>query len=313
MNGKTRRIPVALAAALLVAALGAPLVAGETSRGGAFLPLGWDARGMSLGGAATVLVRDEQAAYWNPANLVYLDGVGLGGGMVKLVAGLPSNYGTFAAGAGLGEARLSPERSYAWHRFSMAVSLSQLGLELAGGSGWDETTVGVSAAYAFTHFSAIGVTLRGLANRTDLADADASGYAVDVGVTERITRRAWFALCARNVTGSVSYPDRKESFDALWNVALAAEDLPGGLAAECDVVLKGSAISRFLAGAELPIAGRLLRVTGGLDIRLTEGERTIPSFGIGSGWRFAEVFAGFVFDPLDAFGQRTYVTARLAF
>lgn len=313
MSGKPHIAPRVLAVALLAAAIAAPAAAGETSRGGAFLPLGWDARGMSLGGAATILARDEQAAYWNPANLVFLDGVGLGGGMVRLVPGLPSNYGTFSAGAGLGEGRRAPDDSYRWHRFSAAVSLSQLGLELAGGSGWDETSVGVSAAYAFTHFSSVGVTLRGLASRTDLADADASGYAVDVGVTERITRRAWFAVCARNVAGSVSYPDRKESFDALWNVALAAEDLPGGLAAECDVVLKGSAISRFLAGAELPIAGRLLRVTGGLDIRLTEGERTIPSFGFGSGWRFAEIFAGFVFDPVDAFGQRTYVTARLEF
>jgi hypothetical protein len=195
MKRPLRRACAALAATIVAAAVACPAArAGETSRGGAFLPLGWDARGMSLGGAATVLVRGEESAYWNPANLSYIDGGGVSIGMVQLVEGLPSRYSTFSAGIGFGEAALDPDSSYRSHRFAMALSISQLGLELAGGSGWDETTLGLSAAYAFTSYSSVGLTIRGLKNKTDLADAGASGWAVDLGLTERITRRIIHAI-----------------------------------------------------------------------------------------------------------------------
>jgi hypothetical protein len=314
MKRPLRRACAALAATIVAAAVACPAArAGETSRGGAFLPLGWDARGMSLGGAATVLVRGEESAYWNPANLSYIDGGGVSIGMVQLVEGLPSRYSTFSAGIGFGEAALDPDSSYRSHRFAMALSISQLGLELAGGSGWDETTLGLSAAYAFTSYSSVGLTIRGLKNKTDLADAGASGWAVDLGLTERITRRIWIGIAARDVASRIAWPERSESLDPRWSVAIAAVDLPGRVSVEFDVVLKRGALERVLAGAEMRVYENLLVLAGGLDTRLIDGERTIPSFGFGSSYGFVELFAGFSFDPLDAFGRRTRISLSLDF
>lgn len=301
--------------AILVAASAFPpaIRAGESSRGGTFLPLGWDARGMSLGGAATVLVKGEESAYWNPANLVYLERGGVSAGTVQLVEGLPSRHSTFSAGIGLGEAASDPDSAYRWHRFALALSVSQLGLELARGSGWTENTIGFSAAYAFTAYSAVGITVRGLSSRTEVADADAWGWAIDVGLTERVTRRVWLGIAARDVASRVSYPERAESLDPRWNIALAAADLPGRVSAECDVVFKGGAIERVLAGAEIAVYERYLVLAAGVDTRLIEGERTIPSFGFGTSYRFVELFAGFSFDPLDAFGRRTRLSVGFDF
>ena len=314
MNEPLRRTICALGAIAAAGSIAASMaLAGETSRGGAFLPLGWDARGMSLGGAATVLVRGEESAYWNPANLAYIERGGVSLGMVQLVDGLPSRYSTFSAGIGFGEASYDPDSTLRSHRFAMALSISQLGLELAGGSGWDETTLGLSAAYAFTSYSSFGLTVRGLKNKTDLADAGASGWAVDLGLTERITRRVWLGIAARDVAGRVSWPARSETLDPRWNVAIAVTDLPGRLSMEWDVVLKRGSIERVLAGAEIRVYEDLLVLAGGLDARLVEGERTIPSFGVGSSYGFVELFAGFSFDPLDEFGRRTRVSLSFDF
>lgn len=311
-----RRFTVAfllLGAAAAAAFRCTPASAGESSRGGAFQPLGWDARGESLGGAAAVLVRGEESAYWNPANLVYVGRGGVSVGMVQLVDGLPSRFSTFAAGIGFGEAAFDPDSTRRSHRFAMALSISQLGLELANGSGWDETTIGLSAAYAFTSYSSIGLTVRGLKSTTDLAAAGASGWAIDLGLTERITRRLWLAIAARDAASRVSWPERSETLDPRWSIALAGDDLPWGISVECDVVLKRGALERVLAGAQVEAYGDLLVVAGGLDTRLIEGERTIPSFGVGSSYGFVEMFAGFSFDPLDAFGRRTRLSVSFDF
>jgi hypothetical protein len=308
------RIASGLIAAAALAIAGAPPVrAGESSRGGSFLPLGWDAKGMSLGGAASVLIRGEESAYWNPANLVFIERGGLSLGMVELVQDLPSRYSIFAGGLGFGEAHIEPDSTFRWHRFALALSGSALGLELAGGSAWDENTIGLSAAYAFTAYSALGVTVRGLWNRTGLSEADARGWAVDLGLTERVTRRIWVAIAARNVASRISYPQRSESVDPTWNFAVALRDLLGSVSTEFDVVLKRSSIERLQAGAELPIYERYFVVTGGLDVRLIEGERTIPSFGLGSSYGFAEIFIGFSFDPVEAFGRHTHISLSLDF
>ena len=313
MKSATRSAILGVAAAVFAAAVSPAVHAGESSRGGAFLPLGWDAKGLSLGGAATVRARGVECAYWNPANRVYVERAGASVGTVRLVEGLPSRYSTFSAAIGLGEPASDSASSRPWHRLTVALSASQLGLELAEGSGWSESTLGLSASYAFTPYSAIGVTARALRSATDIADADAWGWAVDIGVTERLTRRLWFGVSARDVASRISYPERSESLDPLWNIAFAATDLPGRVSAEFDIVLKRGEIDRLLAGAEIRVYEEYLVVAGGVDMRLIEGERTIPSFGFGTSYGFAELFAGFSFDPLDAFGRRTHLTLGVDF
>jgi len=314
MRTVLRRTRFRIAAILIAsAALCAHARAGETSRGGAFLPLGWDARGASLGGAATILARDERSAYWNPANLTYLTRPRISFGTTELIEGVDSRYSTFCAGAGLTEKLSYPDSNTIWRRFAVALSASHLGLVLSEGSGWGESTLGISAAYAFTNYSSIGVTLRALKNWTDLENADAWGMALDLGVTERLGSHTWFALAARNVLNEVSYSGRKEQLEPVWNIAFAYERLFDRVSIECDAVVKNSALNRFLAGIECSIVDDLLYVTGGADCRLTEGERAIPSFGLRASYRVAELALGFSFDPQEAFGTQSRVSLGLMF
>lgn len=304
---------VLLASLAATAAVPRAARAAESARGGTFLPLGWDARGAALGGAATVLITDERSAYWNPANLVFIGGPRVSFGTVTLVEGLPSRYSTFTAGAGFAEAALSPDSTYRWRRFAMALSGSHLGLELSEGSGWSESTFGVSAGYAITNYNAVGITVRVAKSWTDVEDADAWGAALDVGLTERVTRHLVFAVAGRNVLSQITYPERTETLDPSWNIALAYEDFFDRLSAECDVVLKDGSMTRFLAGAELVVARNLFFVSGGVDVRLSEGERAIPCFGLGTTFSMSEINLGFSFDPEDGFGRQTRISMGLVF
>jgi hypothetical protein len=302
-------------AAILVgaAALCTQARAGETSRGGTFLPLGWDARGAGLGGAATILVRDERSSYWNPANLTHLTDPRVSFGTTRLIEGLESRFSTLCVGAGLTEELSFPDSTFKWRRFAVALSASHLGLVLSEGSEWGEGALGFSAAYAISNYNSVGLTLRILKNWTDLENADASGLALDAGVTERLSSHTWFALAGKNVLNRVSYPDRKEQLDPVWNVALAYERLLGLISIECDAVLKNKVLNRFLTGIECSVAEDLFFVAGGLDCRLTEGERVIPSFGFGSSYRIYEVAGSFSFDPDEALGTQTRLSLSLIF
>ena len=151
-----------LAAALIAASFAAGLPrgaeAGEGSRGGTFLPLGWDARGQALGGAGALLVRDEGAVYWNPANLVFLDSPGAGIGTMQPFPGLANRYTVLSAGTGLLDRRVSRDGLVTVRRLALAVSVSHLGLDLAGGSAWNEGTGGVSVAWSFNAYNYIGLS-----------------------------------------------------------------------------------------------------------------------------------------------------------
>ena len=314
MRTARKEVILRIAAILIGAtALCGQAQAGETSRGGTFLPLGWDSRGASLGGAATILVRDERSSYWNPANLTYLTHPRVSFGTTKLIEGLDSRFSTLCAGAGLAGKLYSPDSTFTWRRFAVALSVSHLGLVLSEGSPWGESSLGFSAAYAISNYNSVGLTLRVLKNWTDLENADAWGMALDLGVTERLSNHTWFALAGKNVLNQVSYPGRKEQLDAVWNIALAYERLFGRISIECDAVIKNNVLNRFLAGIECSISKDLFFVAGGLDCRLTEGERAIPSFGVGTSFRLSELGLSFSFDPEEAFGTQTRLSLSLIF
>ncbi|MBN1883892.1 MAG: hypothetical protein JW876_00040 [Candidatus Krumholzibacteriota bacterium] len=292
----------------------APATAGEASQGGSFVPMGWDAFGEGLGGAASILVRDDRAAHWNPANLVFLEGARATFGSTKPVPGMNAWYSILSVGTGLLDTREAPDSTGpSMRRLAVALSVSHLGLELAGGSGWNEGSIGFSAAYSTGTNTALGLTLRGLGAWSDLDDADASGIAVDAGFTMRLTGQVFLAVVGRNLASSVSWSDRTDEIEPDIVFAGSYERIAGLVSAGCDLVLRDGEMHRVLFGATAEIAGGLLFVSGGADVRLTDGERTIPTLGAGSRWMGAEVALAFSFDPEDAFGRRTRVSAGFAF
>ncbi|MCK4236459.1 MAG: hypothetical protein KAX38_05020, partial [Candidatus Krumholzibacteria bacterium] len=237
-----------LLVSLLLTALFSPLAAGESSRGGTFLPLGWDARGQGLGGAATILIRDDRSAYWNPANLTFLMSPSFSLGTTKPVPDLDNRYSIFSIGTGLLDTRSENRADVAVRRFGAALSVTHLGLKLAGGSNWSESTIGISGAFSPNHYNSVGFTWRMLRHWSDLDDTDASGMALDIGWTALLRKRLWLGVVGRNVFSTISYPHRDEEIDPTWNIALAYEGLLDRISTECDAVLKNGELNRFLAG-----------------------------------------------------------------
>jgi len=337
-----------LIASVLCAALGPPAQASEFSRGGTFILPAWDARGAALGGAATILIRDERSAYWNPANLVFLASARITAGTMEPVPGLDDRYsiicagialfekspGADATGAGLTGLPASPEiavdttgvadtsRAIAAagldttlirKTWGFAVSATHLGLHLAQGSSWNENTLGLSAAFAPTRRTAFGVTVRMMKSSTDAADANSWGAAFDAGVIEQVTHHLWLAVTAKNVLSHVRYPHRTDTLDVSVNVAAAYRGLFDRISLECDAVVKYGVLNRLLTGVEIAAIPDLVFLLVGSDIRMSQEARVIPSFGLATSYRFAEIALSESFDPEGAFGRQTRVSMSLLF
>ncbi len=311
MNAVARNIRTAtalIAVIAVMAALPAPLGAAEYTRGGTFLPMGWDARGEGMGHAATILIRDDRSVFWNPANLTFLSSARISVGTMKPVPDLDAYYSVLSAGMGLMDTRSHPDLDHSLRRFGVGVMVSHLGLNLAGGSRWNEGTFGLSAAFAPNHYNSFGVTFKAMKSWNDLTDADASGFAADFGWTGLVRGRLWLAVVGRNFASLVTYPERDEEIDPVWNFAVAYDRIVDRVSVEFDTVFKNGAFSRFLIGGEVILVRDILFATGGVDYRINEGKRAIPTFGFGSLYGGIEIAIAFTFDPEDAFGRKTRVS-----
>jgi len=308
MSGRIR-----ITAALLLL-LPASAAAGEGSRGGTFLPLGWDARGQALGGAGTILVRDEAAVYWNPANLVFMTSPGAGMGTTKPVPGLDNLYTVASFATGLLDERTSVDGAVRVRRLAAGVSVSHLGLELAGGSGWNEGTFGLSAAFSFNPYTFIGVGWRMMKSWSDVDDAGAWGSAFDVGAVTRLSRHMWLAATARDIWSVVHYPESSWEVGPTVSLAASLEDiLFGRLSAEFDVVLREGEINGYRAGGELVMIRDMLWLQAGADIRAVNYSRKIPWCGLTAGIGGARLSLAFGFDPDTDLGRQTRVSAAYRF
>ncbi len=310
-RGKVLFIPLAVALLLTAATAGNALA--ESSRGGTFLPMGWSARGAGLGGAASILIRDDRSGYWNPANVSFLLSPRITLGTTRPVPGLDNWYTVLSMGTGLLDVRTAENDRPVMRRVGVALTVTHLGLQLAQGSGWNEGTLGFSFAFAPNHFNSLGVTFRVMRSWTDLEDADAWGAAVDAGWTAILTSRLWLALVGRNIYSTVSYPNVDEELDPTITVAAAMEDLFGRLSIETDAVMKDGGLDRVLVGSEIDLMEEILRVSAGAELRLTDGERTIPCFGVSSTLNSIEAAVAFLFDPEDAFGRQTRASVSYLF
>ncbi len=281
----------------------------ETSRGGTFLPMGWDGRGAALADAGTILIRDERSIYWNPANLSFLKSPGMSLGTTKPIPDMDTRYSTFSIAAGILGKRVSPDSTRELNTGSIGLSFSHTGLTLAQGSRWGESALGLSFAVAPNHYNSLGITVKILKNWTDIEDAGASGFSLDMGWTAILTDRLVIAAFGRNVVNQVHYANRTERLDPTWNIAAAYLGFLDIISVEGDIVLKRGSISRYLGGVELNLLDDLLFFRCGMDRRLNEGARTIYTLGFGTIYTFSEISIGFRFDPEDAFGRQTFLSA----
>jgi hypothetical protein len=301
-----------LAAALLLSP--ASLSAAGGSQGGTFLPLGWDARGQALGGAATILTRDEAAAYWNPANLVFLTSPGGGIGTTRPIPGMDNLYTVASFGSGLLDTRRSVDGTIEVRRLAVAMTMSHLGLKLREGSSWNEGTLGLSAGFSFNPYSFAGVSWRMMKSWSGVEDAGAWGSALDISFTTRLSRRMWIAATVRDVWSKVHYPYSSWEIGPTMVLALSLERMARGrLSAELDVVLREGELNSYRLGAEAALVPGILWLQGGADVRRVNGSRTIPWLGFTAGLMGARISLAAGFDPEDNLGRQTRVTAGYRF
>ncbi len=303
---KTKKINIiSFITVFLILGITGNTTAGESSRGGTFLPLGWDARGEGLAGAASLLARDDGAAYWNPANLVFLGSAQMTLGTTRPVSGMDNLYSIFSIGTGLLDSRVSPDSLVSMRRFGAAITITHLGLRLASGSEWNEGTIGFSGAFSPNHFNSIGMSWKMLKSWTQIDNADSWGMAFDIGWTARLHKNVWFALVGKNLNGTVHYPESDDNLDSSFNFAISWENILDRVSIEFDAVRKEGELNRILGGSEIIIVDGLLHLLAGVDRRLVNGKRTITHFGICSCYRNAKIALSFSFDPLDTFGKQT--------
>jgi hypothetical protein len=293
--------------------LPAVLAAAESSRGGTFLPMGWSARGAGIAGAATTLVRDDRSAYWNPANLSFLTQPRFTVGSTRLVSGLDNYYNVISVGSGVFDYKTDPGDDIQVRQMGFALTITNLWLKLAQGSRWNESAIGLSASYAINNYNSIGMTFRLLTSWTDLEDGNSMGYALDFGWTAIAYRNLWFGIVARDIVSSIGYENRTDRLDPTLNIALAYENIFDRASVECDLVMRAATPSRFLIGTEIDVVRNFMVLLAGADIRLIEGQRTIPTAGVLFNYKDFEVGLGFIFDPLDAFGRQTRISVGYAF
>ncbi len=306
-----RRFVITAAILLL---LPCALTAQEGSQGGTFLPLGWDARGQALGGAGTILVRDEAAAYWNPANLVFLTSPGIGIGTTKPIPGMDNLYTVVSLGTGLLDHRRSIDGTVEVRRLAVAMTISHLGLKLSEGSGWNEGTVGLSAAFSFNPYNYIGVSWRMMKSWSDVDDAGAWGSALDIALTTRLTRHIWFAATVKDVWSKVHYPFSSWEIGPTVSFAASVEEIIyGRFSTEFDVLFREGELSSYRLGGELSLISSILWLQAGADIRTVNYSRTIPWCGVTAELGGARLALAFGFDPDDNLGRQTRVTAAYRF
>lgn len=293
-----------MACTLGMAALTSPAASDESSLGGAFLPLGWDARGEGLGGAATILIRDDRSAYWNPANITFLTSPRFSFGATRPVPKLTNLYSFVSIGTGLFDTHENPDSDVSVSHLGAALSITHLGLELSSGSGWNESTIGLSIAFAPNSYNSFGVTWRIMKSWTDLENAGAWGMAFDIGWTARLRKKFWIGVVGRNLSSQINYTNQTEIINPMWNFAIAYEELFSRISIEGDLVFKRNALNRALLGTEITVWKNLLYVLAGADARLTEGRRTIMHFGLAAERSAWEISFAYTFDPMEAFGKQ---------
>jgi hypothetical protein len=221
---------------------------------------------------------------------------------------MPAYYSILSAGTALMDRRAGIDGPSPFRRLGAAVTVSHLNLELAGGSAWNESTIGVAGAISINHITSFGLSLKFLKGWNDLEDADSWGTSADIGLTVRLREDTWFGLTGKNLYSAIYYPDRDEEISPSWNIALSQENILARLDIEGDAVFTEGEMNRVLLGGRVRVYRDLFGVVAGLDRRLTNGARNIMHFGFLSSYKSANIAISFRLDPEEAFDRQTYIS-----
>ncbi len=300
-------------AAWLACGLGCMLSSGAVAQGSstAFLPGAADARAFGMGGTLQALPRDASAVHWNPGLLVFTDRASLSGGWSRPVEGIAATRGYGLASTPLGAALHIPEQELPVHRWAAGVGFVNQRFDLSQGGGWSETQVGVSVAHALSGYLGMGATLRYLGSTTEVYGANASGFALDLGMAGLIAPQVRGAITLQAFPGTVRWKDLEvtETLPDQLGAAIAV-DVPE-LRAELGVLASNASNAVMYLGLERGLFGESLQLRGGSRFFTGQDPRFVLT--AGAGVRAGRVRADFgaQFDAATALG--TLEAASLSF
>ncbi len=298
----------------MLAALTAPAPAAEFSTGGTFLNLGHGARLHGLGTAGVALLRDDGAAYWNPANLAWIphqNGVTLM--HADILDQIDDGYDSFSfgrtAGVRLGDAS-QPLRPTRW---GYGAFVSHLGFTFGSGNGWSENTFLFAAAMALNNFTTVGAGFKGLQAQNDFEATDGQGAGLDLALTVLVFEKLTAAVVGRDVwtrvrwdtsTWETLHPALTLGFEyrpaARWNVM-------------ADLVLRQSAVDTAALGVECQPYRDAFWVRGGITSHTPGESRIYPSAGAGVRLSRLVFDYGAAFDDDESLGVGQRVSLRVIF
>lgn len=275
--------------------------ASDFSTGGVFLPLGHGARAQGLGGAGLALLRDDAAAYWNPANLAWIEprsGVTLM--HAELLPEVDNGYDTVSFGRGFGR-RLGETiqrlRPTAW---GAGAFYSQLGLGFDAGD-WSENRLQIAGSWAFSNYASLGASAKVLWLANEFESGNASGAGFDVGLSVLVSERLFGAVVWRDAYTEVVFDnDTRQKLSSGFEAGLEYEAWRA-LSAEADVHVR-EGLQRVILGVEWRAWRDVFALRGGLTQVRAGESRTFPSAGAGVHYGRLGLDYGASFDGDDALG-----------
>jgi hypothetical protein len=209
---------------------------------------------------------------------------------------------------------MSVDGSVEVSRLAVAMTMSHLGLKLSEGSGWNEGTLGLSAAFSFNPYNFVGISWRMMKSWSSVDDAGAWGSAVDLSYTTRISRHVWLAAMIRDLWSKVHYPYSSWEIDPSIVLSASLEGIIyERFSAEFDLIYRESEINSYRFGGELSLIRDTLWLQAGADVRAVNYSRTIQWFGVSTMYKGARLALAFGFDPEDDLGRQTRVSIAYRF
>lgn len=280
--------------------------AADFSRGGVFLPIGHGARAHGMGNAAIVSTRDDAATYWNPANLVWLEGqAGVTLMHAEFLPGVGSGYSAASAARAVGERLGEPEQTRQPRRWAYGAYFAHLGLEFEAGN-WSENTLQLAVAHAINNYTSFGMSLKLLQLGNDFESGDAKGAGVDAGLGVLLTDRLAAAVVARDLWTRVAFDtDTWQTQSPALEIGVEYQPL-ATWKAEADVVVREGGLQRSAFGLEWRAYEGVLALRGGWTLLRAGDGRGYPSAGASLAHRRFVLDYAVSFDGADAFdtGQR---------
>lgn len=233
-----------------------------------------------MGGAAIASPGGEEAVFWNPAMLSYLEENRIGVSYVNLVPGAKAYHSHLAYARVIkqtGEDDIG--RSLAAH--ALGFIYGNLHMEMVDGSAYSENTFRFAYSYTPEYFVSFGAAFNVLVSSSDQLNFGSTGTSVDAGMRLGISRNMTFAFVARNAASRLSYDDGMDlSLTRSYTCALTSDAVPY-FDVEADVVFAHGGVSRYIIGAEGLFFSDALALRGGLSSLQSGESRLIPHLGLG--------------------------------